>query len=200
MPNIDFPCNATDGFNFTPAVQTIIGHLMSFQVGAGTAGKLAADLNINKPTDKSAVAVVGVLNDVNWMGDAGYSDPISLSAQVSVANQQAIQTLLQVGLEDSTCMFEFIVYKYDPNFKAYFICFEGSATAGTALNATLKRDPAGKLAWQVDAEPSCVQMPMNFQMSCTTVPQESAEQGLSYATANQKVVAKKWGRKVGAGA
>jgi hypothetical protein len=200
MPNIDFPCSASDGFNFTPAVQTIIGHLLTFQVGSAAAGKLAADLTVNKPTDKSAVTIVGVLNDVNWSGDAGYSDPISISAQVSVTNQQAIQTLLQVGLEDSTCMFSFIVYKYDPTAKAYFICFQGSATDGTALNATLKKQGGGTLMWQVDPEPSCVQSPLNFQMSATVVPQDAAEQGLSYATANQKTIAKKWGRKVGAGA
>jgi len=195
MADIDFPCDGIQAFNFEADAQSPIGHLTSFKVGSDDTGKLAADLNVKKPTDKTVVAVVGVLNQIHWGG--GLSDDISFSCQISTPNKQAVQGLLQGKLEDTTCTFGFIVYDYDPVAKKYFIALQGSATDNTPLNGLLKK--SGKqLVWSVDAAPGPVQSPKNFGMAAQIVAQDQAEQGITYATADQKNIAKKWGTKVGA--
>ena len=194
MSEIQFDALDPDhAFDFTGEQQGRIGHVMSFQIGPEASGKLGADLRLNRPTDDAEVQVVGVLTRIAWPG--GRTAPISLGFQVSAPNAQNLQVRLRQGLVDTSCSFEFVVFDYDPDAKKYFIAFQGSATEGIALNGLLV-EQGSRVQLRVSDEPGAVESPQNFAVTTSIAPRSDDEQAVTYAAADQKNVAIRWGVKV----
>lgn len=189
MPEYRRILDIYQGYNYKKDKQTPVGFITSIKA-AGTA--FAVDQACKDPTNpKTELKVVAVLSDVLW--ETGVTDAVYLSGQISVVNRQTVAALIINDLTSVEVVFQFSVYDYDPVAKKYFLAFHSNKTdmngilekRGDELNITVADDPS-----------SDVQSPINYAFQIGIKPQPSA-QTLHIATADQKVIAKAWGLKLG---
>ncbi len=186
MADLSYPCDVTQGFNFQKDVQTTVGHLNSIKVGDT---ELDVDLAVTDPTDLAGdkVKVAGVIADIYWNG--GYAEPISITAQISNANQKAIALLLHSDLSNTAVEFAFTSYAYDPEPKKYYKCFHSN---DEALKGLVEKS-GGELRLNLDTDPSQeVVSPLNFSLSIGIMP-EDTEQDTHVAISDTDKFVKNWG-------
>jgi hypothetical protein len=182
--SIYFTCNVENGFNYQIDQQATVGYITSLTIGTTT---LRADLNVKDPTTGSAITAVAVLSQFSW--NAGPSDPLSFTGQISATNKQTLAALLSKSLTNSQVQIGFKVFQYDLFAKTYFIALAPATGAG--LKGTVVSGTPPKLAVAALAD-GTVKSPQNFQMSLQTAPQSIA-QSIQYALAAGKTVVKSWG-------
>lgn len=192
MAELNFNCSVSQGFNFQNDAQTLVGHIVSCEVG-GTA--FDSDLQVQDPEAEpdTFVGVFGIVSGIYWAG--GYAEPIQFSCQVSNANKVKIATLTHQSLVDTGVTFKFNIYDYDPKEKKYYKCFH---TDDTDVNGLVLKS-GGSLAMNIDMDQSTeVVNPKNFTFSLGIMPQDEASMDLHVATSLNDKFVKKWGVAVSA--
>ncbi|MBU1341549.1 MAG: hypothetical protein KKE44_12075 [Proteobacteria bacterium] len=190
MPSTSYYCSVSQGFNFYPDAQEIVGHIAKLKV----AGKeLKADLEVTTPEDITGdnVKVVGIMSGISW--DGGMADPIEFQCQVSVKNKQELMVLQHSDLSDTSVEFQFKVFEYDPVKKKYFPAFHTDDTdlkglvakSGSDLHLNIDMDESGEVA-----------NPINFALSLGVMPEDEKQDIHMAASVDGKFV-KAWGIKVG---
>lgn len=185
-----FNCSVSQGFNFQKDSQVVIGHINYLKIGDT---ELASDLNVTDPMNiANYVKVFGVASGMHWNG--GYSEPITFSAQVSVANQNKLTTLQHKSMANTEVELQFTIYDYDPKTKAYYKCFHSNAVKLKGL--ILKQ--GGELAMNMSTLPGTeVVSPRNFSLQLGVMPQDTA-QAIHLAFSSADKLVKPWGIAVAA--
>jgi hypothetical protein len=184
--SIDFTCNVENGFNYQIDQPATVGYITSLTIGTTT---LHPDLTVKDPSmpTGSAITAVAVLSQFSW--NAGPSDPLRFTGQISATNKQTLAALLSKPLTNSQVQIGFKVFQFDLMKKMYFTALAPSAGAG--LKGTVVSGTPPKLA--VAALPDgTVKSPLNFQMLLQTAPQSIA-QSIQYTVAAGQTVVKNWG-------
>src|SRR6478672_1382102 len=107
--SISFTCDVESGFNFQTDQQGTIGYVTSLTIGTTT---LRADLNVKDRTTGGAITAVAVLSQFSW--NAGLSDPLSFTGQISATNKQTLAALLSKPLTSSQVQIGFRIFQFDP--------------------------------------------------------------------------------------
>lgn len=197
MAELDFPCDVVQGFNFEKDRQTLVGHVTALTIGGV---KIPVDQALTIPTGTAAsadavatgVKVVGVISHIHWAG--GYSDPVSIQCQISTANRTLVSVLTHTKMVDTTVVFQFVVYAFDPIAKVYYEAFNCGATD---MNGLILKS-GGDLQLAVATDPSNeVTSPLNYSLYISIVPQPAA-QVLKAAVSNTDKFVKAWGVAVAA--
>lgn len=185
MASSQYSCSIRQGFNFEKDAQVLVGHLVSMTIGTQALG---ADITLTLPTDlTNATAVVGVVSDISWQG--GYADPVNIQFNVSTENQKLIAIMKHTNMADTTVVFQFNIYKFDPVFKNYYLCFDSGATDMKGL--IMKN--GGELAIDIAEENDpTVMSPLNYNAYISIMPEEEA-QVLNLAVSNSDKFVKTWG-------
>ena len=187
MPALNKDCSVYQGFNFKNDKQETVGHLLSLKIGEQD---LTADISVTDPLEAGGtkqVKVVGVASGVYWEG--GYADPVQISVQISVTNKNEAATLLHKTMENTTVLYEFAVYEFDRETKAYFKALHSGEVQ---LKGILSQE-GGELQMFLDDTPNSeVQKPENYGLQIAVVP-EDEEQSIHLAVSSTKKFAKQWG-------
>jgi hypothetical protein len=189
MPEFRKICDIYQGFNFKKDKQTPVGFISKLSIGDVS---LTADQTCVDPLQPvNTLRVVGVCSDVLW--ELGVTDALYFSAQISVANKQAVTELLYGTLTNVEVICQFVVFDYDPVAKTYFKAFQSKDVDLRGVLEKKGEDLNLSVADDVSTE---VQAPENYAMSLGIKPQPVA-QTLTIATADQKNIVKAWGLMVG---
>jgi hypothetical protein len=194
MASSQYSCSIRQGLNFEKDQQLLVGHLVSMTL-AGQA--LGADMKLTVPTAAfstggdatitAATAVVGVFSDISWKG--GYADPLHFSVNLSTENQKIVAIKTHTNLLDTTVVFKFSIWAFDPVAKVYYLAFHSN---NIDMNGLILKN-GGDLSLQIAAEADpTVKSPMNYSMYIGIVPQETA-QVLNLAVSNTDKFVKSWG-------
>lgn len=191
MASSNYDCSIHQAYMFEKDSQVLVGHLTKLVIG--TSSTLALDTELTVPTDFSKAKIVAPISNISWQG--GYADPIYISCNVSTANQQAVTLLTHTDLSNTTVVFQFNVYAFDPINKVYFLAFHTNATD---MNGLIMKQ-GGQLALSIDSDQDHqVESPKNFRMDIGIMPQEIAAQALQLAVSNTDKFSKQWGVGMGA--
>ncbi len=192
MADLNFDCNVAQGFNFQNDVQTLVGHIVSCQVGDEA---FDSDLQVQDPEGEpdEFVGVFGIAAGIYWGG--GYADPIQFNCQVSNANKVKIATLTHKTLTSTEVTFKFNIYDFDPSEKKYYKCFH---TDDADLKGLVLKS-GGDLVMNIDMTQSGeITSPKNFAFNLGVMPQEEESADLMVATSVSDKFVKKWGVAVSA--
>lgn len=188
MAEISFDCDVMQGYNFSPDVQTHMGHLLSMQITEDDKNALQVDTKVEEPLKNEMVDVAGVISSIYWGGLK--TDPIQITCQVSTQNKNIVQTLVHSTLKNTNVEFQFVIYEYDPQAKVYFECFH---SGGEDLKGLVEK-LSGDLILTIDPEQSTeVMSPQNFTFTISIMPDDEAEMAVQYAISEDKKWAKPWG-------
>lgn len=173
------------GLNFKKDKQTTVGYITSLKIGEAV---LLPDLSYIAPIDpdktRQAVAVLS-----NFLWEAGAADAFFFSGQLSVANKQALSSILMSNPEDMAVEVVFSIYDYDPVAKKYFT---SAHSRNIALRGTVEKQ-AKELNLTVADDPSAeVQEPINYAFNIGIKPVSFTQQ-IHIATTNNKELTKGWG-------
>jgi hypothetical protein len=197
MAALNFDCSIHQAYMFEKDSQVLVGHLTKLVIGSTSPITFALDTELTVATDLSKAKIVGPMSNISWNG--GYADPVYIDANVSVPNQQSATLLTHTDLSDTTVVFQFNVYAYDPVAKKYYIAFSSNpGGSATDMNGLIMKQ-GGSLAFSIDSDQDMeVASPKNFRMSIGIMPQETAAQALQVAVSNTANFAKQWGVGMGA--
>jgi hypothetical protein len=115
--------------------QHTAGYLYAFNVG--TATTLTPDLTACNAGTTQTVTVAGVIDSLAW--STATSDPLTVTAYVSLANWQRLRLSLQ-SPSTTSVSFGFAAYAYDPIQRVYFPQFSSGQTTAVpppAVTTTL---------------------------------------------------------------
>jgi hypothetical protein len=191
MAELSYDCDVSQGFNFQKDVQTMVGHINALKVSTK---ELAVDLEVTDPEDipGAKVKVVGIVSSLFWAG--GFADPIEFGCQVSNANKKTLQVLSHSEMSDTTVLFSFTIYDYDPDKKKYYQAFH---TAGKDLYGLVEKG-GGRLSIEIDASQSDeIVSPKNFAFSLGVMPEDLKQETHMAMSVSDKLV-KEWGVTVAA--
>lgn len=192
MASTSFNCSVSQGFNFEPDSQNVVGHLTSLKIGDK---EFAQDLEVVSPTaikSENKEKVVGVISAIFWEG--GYADSISVNCQFSMANKKDALVLQRTILSNSCVAFEFIIYDYDPVDKVFYKAFY---TKKTPLKGFVAKEN-GELTFGINMDQSMeVPSPQNFEFYLGIMPKEE-QQTLHHGVSSTGKFTKVWGVNVGA--
>jgi len=187
MASSQYSCSIRQGFNFEKDAQVLVGHLVSMTIGTQ---ELGADIKATDPTNfgvDNDLDIVGIISDISWQG--GYADPLQIAFNVSNENAKLVSIMKHTDLKDTTVVFKFKVYDFDPVAKTYYLAFH---TDDTDLNGLVFKQ-GGELALDIAAQADpTVASPLNFQMYTGVMPQEEA-QVVNLAVSNTDKFVKTWG-------
>jgi hypothetical protein len=178
-------CDMTQGFHYSSGGTSTVGYLVSATI-AGTT--LTPDIEVYDPGTGASGLVVGVISTDAWAGGTG--DAISLTAYVSSANRQRLQTLLQKALPTTAVSFDFANYAWDASGKRYF---ESFGPVSPPLRGQLAHSANGAPALQVASTPGPVQSPQNYAMTMSVVPGSGGAQSIRVAGSSTASQVKPWG-------
>ncbi|UOA10460.1 hypothetical protein [Methylobacter sp. S3L5C] len=187
MADSQYSCSIRQGFNFEKDAQVLVGHLVTMKIGTQALG---ADIKVTNPTNfgvDNNLDVVGIISDIFWKG--GYADPLQISFNVSNENAKLANIMKHTDLTDTTVVFQFAIYDFDPIAKKYYLAFYSDTTD---MNGLIFKQ-GGDLALDIGSQPdSNVASPLNFQMYTGIMPQESA-QVIKFAVSDTDKFVKTWG-------
>ncbi len=187
MASSQYGCSIRQGFNFEKDAQVLVGHLVSMKIGTQD---LETDIKVTDPTNfgvDNDLDVVGIISDISWQG--GYADPLQIAFNVSNENSKLVSIMKHTDLSDTTVVFKFTVYDFDPIAKKYYLAFHSDDTDMKGL--IFKQ--GGELALDIGAQAdSTVASPLNFQLYVGIMPQEEA-QVIKLAVSDTDKFVKTWG-------
>lgn len=187
MASTQYNCSIRQGFNFEKDEQVLVGHVVTMKIGTQD---LEADINVTDPTNfgvDNNVDIVGVISDISWQG--GYADPVYIGFNVSNENAKLVSIMKHTNLSDTTVVFKFTVYSYDPVAKKYYLAFHSDDTDMKGL--VFKQ--GGDLALDISSDPDpTVVSPLNYQLYIGIMPEEEA-QTLKLAVSDTDKFVKTWG-------
>ena len=187
MASSQYSCSIRQGFNFEKDAQVLVGHVVSMTIGTQ---ELGTDLKVTDPTNfgtDNDLDIVGIISDISWQG--GYADPIQIAFNVSNENAKLVSIMKHTDLSDTTVVFKFKIYDFDPIAKVYYLAFH---TDDTDMKGLVFKQ-GGELALEIAAQPdSQVASPLTFQMYTGIMPQEEA-QVVNFAVSNTDKFVKSWG-------
>lgn len=187
MASSNYSCSIRQGFNFEKDAQVLVGHVATMTIGTQ---ELGADIKVTNPEKfgvDNNLDVVGIVSDISWQG--GYADPIQISLNVSNENAKLINIMKHTDLSDTTVVFKFSIYDFDPIAKKYYLAFHSD---GTDMKGLVLKS-GGDLALDIGAVPdSTVPSPLNFNAYLGIMPQEEA-QVIKFAVSDTDKFVKSWG-------
>jgi hypothetical protein len=142
-------------------------------------------MSLTRP-DGTMTTVVAVLSSLAWNG--GALEPILVAGQVSPANRQVLQRLLQMGIQDPASKIGVEAWQYDVAGKVWFRSF--TASPGE-MRSTLQKAGA-TYAISTGAAPGIVSAPPNWPMALAMLP-GPVEQTIRLGASSASSAQRKWG-------
>lgn len=187
MPQFARSMDVYQCFNFKKDKMSPVGVITSLTIGTDKVFHADQKTIVNPETPAEKLAgVVGVMSHFLW--EAGITDGMYLSAQVSTANKQLLSEMLMGAWTSVDVKFQFTIFEYDQLEKKYF----KSMWTDHELEGVLEKN-GSDLNLSVADDPSTeVQSPRNFTLQIGIKPQ-TKEQTVTICTSHAKNVVKQWG-------
>ena len=188
MAAITLNTDIKQGFDFSKDKQVPIGFLTAIKIGNL---ELAADFPLYNPVEDAEENVVGVVSYASWSTDK--TEPIRVSAQVSLDNKKSLKEALLGSLPNGDVELQFKALEYDssPDQKKYYTSF---SSGDTPVNGSLLRNGANLDISIADNPSPEVQQPSNFRLEFAVVP-DQADQDLHVSVGVGANMVKQWGVK-----